>query len=294
MKLEKAIEGYLLQKATRASVETIKTDSFLLKQALDHFGDIVLSDLTTQKAVEYINILKARVALSSVHRHFAVLHNLFVWLGSPDIDLCQHNPFETIPRVKLPKHTVEALGQDDIKKLLDACKHSRNPKRDKALVLMLLDTCCRISEIAGIKLNDLDLKEGRALVIGKGNKQRAVFFGQRTKTALWCYIEAERVTPLQSNGDYLFLTDDGYPTNRDNLRHIINRLSTISGVKAHPHLFRHSGAIERLRRGMDLETLRLFLGHSKMSTTQTYLTALTEEDVKDKAKKTSACDDWRL
>jgi integrase/recombinase XerD len=141
-------------------------------------------------------------------------------------------------------------------------------------------------------MDKVDLETGRCKVLGKGSKERFVHLGRLARQALWLYVHHERVEPLRYRDKHVFLTRQGRPFDRYSLRHLIKRLGNRADVSVTTHLFRHTCAVERLRNGMDLESLRHLLGHAKIQTTQKYLTALNEEDVAKKARRTSPGDNW--
>ena len=108
------------------------------------------------------------------------------------------------------------------------------------------------------------------------------------------YHDTERGKPYGQYADYLFLTDQGKPFDRFMMRRYVERIGAAAGLRLYPHLLRHTGAVEHLRFGIDLETLRRLLGHSKLTTTQRYLNALQQEDVHVGARRTSPGDNRRL
>jgi site-specific recombinase XerD len=296
MNVRDAIDGYLLFKSNRVSAETLKTDTVLLRQFVRWLDDgCKVSSITSEDVVGYLDYHRERgLSPYTIKRHYALLSAFWSWLTSPDIALCEEHIVSPVPTPKTPKRVVETLTRDDIEALLDATRGSTQPRRDRALVLFLLDSCARVSEVAGVQLDDMDLTRGRVGVIGKGDNQRYVYLGKRALQSIWLYLKQERPEPMQSDSEHLFLTYDGYPMDRHSIRKTINRLAERAGVDAHPHLFRHTGATERLRRGMDLMSLKHLLGHQKLSTTEKYLSALQDEDTEARAKRTSPGDDWRL
>lgn len=296
MDIQDAIDGYLLFKSNRVSTETLKTDTVLFRQFTRWVGDgCEIASVTSEDVVAYLNHHRVRgLSPYTIKRHYALLSAFWSWLTSSEIALCEEHVVKPVPTPKTPKRVVETLSRDDIEALLDAASKGTLPRRDRALVLFLLDSCARVSEVAGVEIPDMDLNRGRVSVVGKGDKQRYVYLGKRALQAIWLYIKQERPDPMQSGSDHLFLTFDGYPMNRHSVRKAINRLAERADVDAHPHLFRHTGATERLRRGMDLMSLKHLLGHQKLSTTEKYLTALQDEDTEARAKRTSPTDDWRL
>ena len=298
MDLQDAIDGYLLFKTGAASAETIKTDSVLFRQfarwaATEAPRDV--GEFEPEHVIAYLDHQRGRgLAASTVKRHYALLSAFWSWLTDPDIGLVDANIVDPVPMPKEPKRVVQVLTIDNVLALLTAATHTEQPRRDRAIVLFLLDSCCRISEVAGLELPHVDMKSGKVLVFGKGAKERYTYLGKRALQALWLYVKQERPEPRQIGSRHVFLGREGYPLDRHSMRKVITRLSRAAGVKAYPHLFRHTGALWRLRAGMDLLSLQRLLGHEKLETTQQYLTALNNEDVEERAARTSPGDTMRL
>jgi site-specific recombinase XerD len=159
----------------------------------------------------------------------------------------------------------------------------------------MLDAGTRATETCRLQRADLDLKSGRARVVGKGNKERFVYVGTRALHSVWLYLNTERPACKRIGVNPVFVTVSGYPLDRTSLRHILDRLGRRADVpRLHPHLLRHTCAVERLRNGMNLEFLREFLGHESLETTRQYLTGLQDEDIEAGAARTSVGDNWRL
>ena len=165
---------------------------------------------------------------------------------------------------------VETLTREEIDALLGACERSKTWKNrqvvandrptadsDRAIILLLLDTGLRASELCGIKFGDINLTTNSIKVLGKGQKERLVYFGKRTSKALW-----KLLTPRlkDSKSDALVFTvgpeDDLRPMTRDVLRRLLVRIGERAGVaNVYPHRFRHTFAITYLRNDGDLFTL---------------------------------------
>jgi len=295
MNLSNAIDGYLLFKATRASPRTIKVDRVLLRQFLTWQDDVAINTITSENIRAYLASLQQRnLSPHTIKRHYAIISAFYTWLTSTEVSLANHNPTTAVDPPRLPKLLPKALSQIQIQALLDAVTASHNPRRDKALLLFLLDTGARALEICGVTMPDVDFSSGKIRVTGKGNKERYVYLGRRALAALWLYVNDERPTPAMARDEHLFLIDDGYPFTRCTLRNLMNRLSARAGFHAHPHQFRHTAAIEHLRHGMDLASLQHLLGHANITTPRHYLAALSDDDVEKCAKRTSPTDNWRL
>jgi integrase/recombinase XerD len=210
------------------------------------------------------------------------------------------------PDPKAP--VVETLTKEEIDALLGACDRSKTWKsrqvvanerptadRDRAIILLLLDTGLRASELCGIKFGDINLTTNSIKVLGKGQKERLVYFGKRTSKALW-----KLLTPRlkDAKSEALVFTvgpeDDLRPMTRDVLRRLLVRIGERAGVaNVYPHRFRHTFAITYLRNQGDLFTLQDLLGHSDMAMVKRYA-RIAQTDCAKAHQKASPVDNWRL
>jgi integrase/recombinase XerC len=147
------------------------------------------------------------------------------------------------------------------------------PERDKALILAMYSGGLRISETAALSLNSMEDDYSGARIIGKGTKERQVFFSDEAREALLAYlparqnrIKAERPT------DRLFISRKGAPISVPGLRWIISKYAERSGLgkSIHPHSLRHSFATHLVNSGCDVRVVQELLGHASISTTQRY------------------------
>ena len=171
-------------------------------------------------------------------------------------------------------------------------------KRDIAIILTLVDTGLRATELCSLKIGDIDVKTGRVTVKhgvtggAKGGKGRTVFLGKAARKAIWAYLikredEDDAEAPV-------FLGKMGRKMNNMSLRHPINALGERAGIpKCHPHRFRHTFAITYLRSGGDVFTLQSLLGHSDLAMVQHYA-RVAEVDIQEVHKRASPADNWRL
>lgn len=297
MLVSDAINGYLTFRSTEVSPNTIITDRVVLGQFTNWLGDLNITAVNSETIINYLKYQRDDRNLSpyTIRRHLSAISGLYNWLTSDDIDLLDHNPATAIKPPKLPRRKIKRIKLEHIQAMLTQVKRTDNPRRARALVLFLLDSGARATEAATTQVDDIDLKSGRVLLSGKpNNTERFSYLGKRTLSAVWLYVEDERPQPAKLNDNTLFLGENGYPLDRHSIRKIIYRLAKWAGVKASPHLFRHQMAIERLRGGMDVFTLKEQLGHARLDTTQQYLTALSDEDVERQARRTSPVDNYRL
>jgi integrase/recombinase XerC/integrase/recombinase XerD len=136
------------------------------------------------------------------------------------------------------------------------------------ILLLLLDTGIRASELCGLTLDNTHLNEGYIKVCGKGNKERIVPFGATTKKAIMRYLHAYRPEPATNAVKALILTFDGLEMVYAGLSQVIRRLAATAEIpRLHLHLFRHTFAVRYLMNGGDIMTLRLILGHTTLEVT---------------------------
>lgn len=160
--------------------------------------------------------------------------------------------------------------------------------RDKAMLETLYATGLRVSELVGLKLNDLNLQAGYLTAFGKGAKERLVPLGESAMISLKRYLDDSRpLLQKHGRGKYLFLSTRGGMMTRQNFWVIIKKYALISGIdkaKIKPHILRHSFATHLLEGGADLRMVQAMLGHADISSTQIY-THVTTERLKKIHKK---------
>ena len=189
---------------------------------------------------------------------------------------------------KLWKKLPEVLSRDEIERLL-AAPNLRTTQgiRDKAVLELMYATGMRVSEIADLKLGDLNLDMGFTKCIGKGQKERIIPLGSYALRALSRYNQRARPKLLnQKEQPYLFLSRQGRRLSRQTLWKIIKVYTRGTRIKkkVSPHTLRHSFATHLLERGADLRTVQEMLGHSDISTTQIY-THINRERLKQIHRK---------
>ncbi len=161
--------------------------------------------------------------------------------------------------------------------------------------MMLLDTGLRISELANLQMNDLDLNEGIIKVKhAKGNKERLVPIGSVVQKLLWKYINHSRPQTLTNNINNVFLNDFGLPLSKNGIQQLIRRYGKkagLIGVRCSPHTFRHTFAKNYLLNGGDIFSLQKILGHSSSASVRNYLN-LFSVDVKNQHRRFSPVDNF--
>lgn len=204
--------------------------------------------------------------------------------------LTRHNPFAQVEKPHTPAKLKPALAPEQVQRLLDACEgQSWLMLRDRALLLLLIDTGLRIHEAHALTVGDA--KQESLIIRGKGGKQRAVFLSPEVRLALKRYLRAcphhlTDASPLWQ-GVKGALTLDG-------LKNAIKAVGERAGITPlGAHAFRRTFATWSLRNGIDLEHLRLLMGHSDYRVLRQYL-ALVEADLKRAHQQHSPLQNLRL
>ncbi len=167
---------------------------------------------------------------------------------------------EKIELAKLPARELDLIDPSDLERLLAA---PENP-RDKAILELLFSTGLRVSELANLKKDAVDLKKNEFSVRGKGEKIRVVFLSDGAKNAVRKYLEKENTASVAS--EFLF------PVTPRSIQRMIKKCAVKAGIskKVTPHVLRHSFATDLLQNGADIRSVQALLGHANISTTQIY------------------------
>jgi len=214
----------------------------------------------------------------SAARHLVSLRNFFRFLaqeGSVATDPTQDLEAPQIGQ-SLPKH----LAANEVESLLRQPDPSTPAGlRDKAMLELLYATGMRVSELVGVRVQDLEASLGIIRCQGKGNKERLIPVGRSALQAVEKYVREGRSRFLKIPAmPFLFLNHRGKPLSRVGFWKILSRYGRAAGIRTPltPHLVRHSFATHLLERGADLRSIQLMLGHSDISTTQVYTHVVKE------------------
>ena len=201
------------------------------------------------------------------------------------------------------KDQVAPFTSEEVQRLLTAARASNYPRRDEAICIFLLDTGVRVSEMCNIRLDDIDWDTRKVTVLGKGQKERAVYFGHQTRRTLWNYLSEDSRNPRArekpKGTSPLFVSEvgirSGEPFTRYGMRRLISRLGKragISGKRCSPHTFRHTFAVEFLRAGGNVFTLKELLGHTSLHMTNRYV-SFAQADLENQHRQFSPADRMR-
>ena len=231
----------------------------------------------------------------TINCYLRSLRIFFSWLVSEDI--IAHNPFEHVKIPRPSRKVIPTFTDSQIQYLLGVIDiRSAEGYRNYAIILALLDTGMRVSELCHLKLNDVALEEGMLKVLGKGNKERLIPIGKQVQRLLWRYVSRYRPEPLSAVGNVLFLTRDGKPLTKERVEKILTRYgrkAELKGVRCSPHTLRHTAAVKFLRNGGDVFSLQRMLGHSSLEMTRRYC-ELADTDLKRAHMTASPVDNLSL
>ena len=212
----------------------------------------------------------------SVGRKLSALRHLYRYLLLDK--LIDHDPTLNIDSPKQWKVLPKSLARDEMETVLRGPASRSGGKlgeaiaaRDRAMLEVFYAGALRVSEMVGVKLEDLKLDLGYMLVRGKGDKERIVPLGKSAQQVLTGYLKDAR--PVLANGrssPLLFLGRGARKLTRQRVWQMVGEASAGSGRHASPHMLRHSCATHMVENGADLRTVQTILGHSDISTTQVY------------------------
>jgi integrase/recombinase XerD len=182
------------------------------------------------------------------------------------------NPTIRVPKIKTPEFVIPSFSADQLAAMLDKVDTSTpGGFRDSTILLVLIDTGMRVSELCGLSM--MSLKDDYLVVFGKGNRQREVGIGPTSLRSLLKYVHQYRKAYCAEE-QHIFLSLTGHALLKSDIRHIILKAAKaagIEGVRASPHTVRHAFAQEWLNKGGDLASVSRLLGHAKIQTTENYL-----------------------
>lgn len=181
------------------------------------------------------------------------------------------NPAKLVPTPKLPQMLPKFLSVDDVFSLVEKPERiGFLPARDRAILELLYSSGLRVSELVGLNVEDMNLREELVKVRGKGKKERIVPVGKKAVEAIRSYA-TERVL-LKKRDNSFFLNRNGIRLTDRSVRRIVIKYARAIGISGSigPHVLRHTFASHLLQGGADLRVIQELLGHSSLSTTQKY------------------------
>ncbi|NUM25631.1 MAG: tyrosine-type recombinase/integrase [Candidatus Buchananbacteria bacterium] len=263
--LRRFVDWAKIKSPAQIDIELIRRYRLWLNREVDHYGE---------------NLKK-----STQNYHLIALRSFLKYLAKRDIASLAP---EKIELAKMPERQVDFLEGDDLERLLEAPLKTTEAKiiqlRDKAILEMLFSTGLRVSEMAKLKRDQINLQKDEFTIRGKGLKLRVVFLSNQTKYWLKQYLDARK-----DLADSLFVRHDRakgkeQPENLTprSIQRLIKKYSKAAGITKNvtPHTMRHSFATDLLINGADIRSVQAMLGHSSITTTQIY-THITNQQLKE-------------
>jgi len=291
-----SLDAFLLSReAMGCTPKTLEHYRYTAGGFVDWLGGQGVTDvryISSTHIREYLVSLRRRgLKDTTQHAHARGIKTFLNWLVGED--LLVTSPIRNVPMPRLEKRIPAPYSHDEIRRLLEACDpETPTGARNRAMVLVFLDSGLRLSELAGLSVGDINPQTGLTTVLGKGRKQRRVRVGRGARAAIEAMLaqggHPPRGAPLwavpgRGGASERRLTPSG-------IQSMLVRLGRRANV--HPcgaHRFRRTFALWCLRDGMDLHTLRLFMGHEGLAVLQRYL-ALDGQDVERAHREHSPVD----
>lgn len=307
MLMSKSLIGWRLHMQA-GNYSTVTIDGYIpaMGRVIKYLNDPDAADVTVWDLESFlISLRDSGVSESTRQYYWKVIKSYFSW-ASKRKGLGIERPDEELDMPTVPDPEVQPYTEREIHNLLKVCEETeeavtdkrstwtyKRPTalRDQLMILILLDTGIRVSELCRIQYKDLSIENQsihiRAYETGKKSRDRIVYIGHKTMNALW-RLAAENTDP----NEYLFRAENDLPLSRFGVDHLLKRLGKKAGIPhCSAHRFRHTFAIQYLRNGGDIYTLKRLIGHSSLKMVQRYL-QLSETDSKNAHKKASPVDHW--
>ena len=276
--METHFHDFLTMLRVERNVSTHTMDAYKrdINQYLMYLGDLDIKNLSDVKSThirDYIRLLSdGGMAPASISRIISSIRNYYRFLSSENI--LDENPVLLINNPKLPKKLPDVLSEKEISLIINAIQESSQfYQRDKAIIELLYSCGIRVTELCNLEMSNLFIDEDLIRVMGKGNKERLLPLGVRSKKYLDDYIKHSRNSHIKKSGSsFVFVSRNGNQLTRAMINIILNKWTQVSGLKksVSPHKLRHSFATHLLEGGADLRFVQALLGHSDISTTQIY------------------------
>ncbi len=274
----KLLQSFIAAKSIEGcSKKTLHYYETTIKEAITAIDKPIIH-ISTDDIRSYLSHFQQRrninkVTLDNIRRIFSTF---FVWLENEDYIL--KSPVRKIHKVKIMQTVKETLTDEEIEKIRESC----TTKRDLAIIDTLLSTGIRVGELVLLDRNDLDFQERECTVLGKGNKERLVYFDAKAKMHLLEYLKSRK-----DENPALFVSLKA-PHERMTISAIELRIKQIGKAaiakRVYPHMFRRTLATMAIDKGMPIEQVQTLLGHVKIDTTLHYA-MVNQENVKNSHRK---------
>ena len=256
---------------------------------LDNYLDFInikkydYKDMDYNKCVEYLIYLKdIELKKTSISRKLSSVRSFYKYLVLNNI--VSSNPFLLVSSPKKEKKIPKFINYDNISKIFDEPNLKTSlGLRERVILEILYGSGVRVSELVNIKIKDIDFNEKTIDIIGKGNKERIVSFGDYAKDAIKDYMNSSRKELLENvDSEYLIVGKKKEKLTSRRIEQIIDEIIKKTSIKMNitPHVFRHTFATHLLDNGCDLLAVKELLGHTSLSSTEIY-THVSNEQIRN-------------
>ncbi len=277
--IDRFIEMLWLEKGlSEHTQQSYRTDlkKLALFCATHHRQDIAVLD--TEDIQAYLNYRHEQgLSSRSTMRAMSAMRAFYVYLIS--LNQRSDNPVAALANPKTPKSLPATLSEQQVDDLLAAPDIDEPIEcRDRCMLEVLYATGLRVSELVGLRLEQVNTQQGVIRVTGKGDKERLVPLGEDAIDWLHIYMSTARPQLLKAQSDILFVSTRSRQMTRQTFWHRIKHYAIRAGISQplSPHTLRHAFATHLLNHGADLRVVQMLLGHSDLSTTQIYTHVATE------------------
>ena len=255
-----------------ASSHTEDAYAFDVEQFIEFLENDDLMSVPVETAYSYVNELyKMEMSSSSVARKISALRSFYKFL-QVNYGVAV-NPFSTLKIRQQSRTLPKYLMFEEVRELLDSCEKTDLGIRNRVLIEVMYACGLRVHEASELKLSNFDFEDRSIRIVGKGDKERLLFYYGALSSRLEKYIENSRFNLLMGKQhNYLFVNSKGDPLSVRGIQYLLEKQGEVCGLrqKLHPHMLRHSFATHLLDNGASLRIVQTLLGHESLSTTQIY------------------------
>jgi integrase/recombinase XerC len=240
-------------------------------------GIMLPEEVTASHVRSFIGQLQLVNKPGSVHCYYRAIKRYFNWMILEEV--MENHPMRTIHPPRVPRHVIQPFSSADVIRMLQYCELAGNFNdiRNRAIILVFMDTGIRLSELCNIQLTDIDLLHETIRIMGKGVRERVVRISTATQKAIITYVKR------RSDGyPCLWVSEERQPLKcASAIRQMIvkvGKLSGVKGIRCSPHTFRHYFATSALHAGALEFEVQSLLGHSTLTMTRKYTETLRSEE----------------
>lgn len=273
--MEKLIDKFLMHLETEKNYSLKTVDTY--KFNLEIFSLFLKKEQINYKKITYLELRQYVIYLynknlskKSISQHISTVKSFFNYLYNNNY--INENYAALLSTPKISKKLPNFLYQNQIEELLSIKNKDYKDIRDILILELIYSTGIRVSELVNIKIKDIDFNSKIIKVLGKGNKERIVLYGDICEKKLNEYLKKGRPIYNKYNQNYLLLNKDGNKISTRSIEYIITNFIKKNklNLSVTPHTLRHTFATHLLNNGADLTSVQELLGHASLNTTQIY------------------------